>query len=122
LVSVGNDKKAVGDIAAKFIIEEAKKAIASTGRFTVAFSGGSLPKIVGPALVEKKVEDTDKWFVFFSDERCVKLSSDDSNYKSVREFVLDPRKEKDHTKTYNHSNIRVHCDNSSYSPYFSCYQ
>jgi len=92
VVSVGDDKKSVGDIAATFIIQEAKKAIATTGRFTVAFSGGSLPKIVGPSLVEKKVENMDKWFVFFSDERCVKLSSDDSNYKSVHEFVLDPLK------------------------------
>jgi len=57
-----------------------------------SFPGGSLPKIVGPSLVEKKIPDADKWFVFFSDERCVELDSGDSNFKGVDEHVLTPLK------------------------------
>ena len=51
---------------------------------TNALSGGSMPKVLGgdgglPSL------DTDwsKWFVFFSDERCVDWTHEDSNYTDL---------------------------------------
>lgn len=33
--------------------------------------------------------DYNKWHVFFADERCVPLDSDDSNYKACKEALFD---------------------------------
>lgn len=33
--------------------------------------------------------DYSKWHVFFADERCVPLDSDDSNYKACKEALFD---------------------------------
>jgi len=92
VLTVKEDTRAAGEAAADFIIDEADKAIAATGRFTIAFSGGSLPKIVGEALKSKGVENTNKWFIFFTDERCVALDDEESNFKNVGQHVLQPLK------------------------------
>lgn len=91
-VIVGGDRASVGAGAAKLIQRTADKAIAARGEFTVAFSGGSLPKIVGSALTKLELKNVDKWKIFFSDERCVKTDSKDSNYLGVKDNVLDPLK------------------------------
>ncbi|CAI5738552.1 unnamed protein product [Hyaloperonospora brassicae] len=59
-------------------------------RFTVAFSGGSLPKILSKGLsaIEDHV-DFSKRFVYFADERCVPLDHDYSNYKACKAALLD---------------------------------
>mmetsp|Transcript_12879 Transcript_12879/g.25171 ORF Transcript_12879/g.25171 Transcript_12879/m.25171 type:complete len:266 (+) Transcript_12879:67-864(+) len=93
-VTILDDKKAVGRAVALEIKKQAADAIERRRMFVVAFSGGSLPKIVGPALAEMhkdgELPDTDQWHILFSDERLVSLSSDDSNFKSVKEHVVDP--------------------------------
>uniref|UniRef100_A0A7S3YSC8 6-phosphogluconolactonase n=1 Tax=Lotharella globosa TaxID=91324 RepID=A0A7S3YSC8_9EUKA len=90
ILSIASDKKEVGAQAAAFILSEADAAIKKNGKFTVAFSGGSLPKLVGPGLASAKPKNTDKWVVLFSDERCVSLESEDSNFLSVQQHVLNP--------------------------------
>ena len=67
----------------------AHEAIASRGLFTIALSGGSMPKMLGAAdgLCSLKT-DWSKWHVFFSDERCVELTHEDSNYKACSEHFL----------------------------------
>lgn len=53
----------------------------SRDRFVIAISGGSMPK-----LLSKIDEDFSKWDVFFADERCVPLSSAESNFKACQDL------------------------------------
>jgi 6-phosphogluconolactonase len=48
----------------------------------------SLPRILASELVKKKNLQFDKWYVFYADERCVPLSHEDSNHRSVFENFL----------------------------------
>ena len=61
--------------------------------FKVAGSGGSLPKTLAKALLAPSDEngsvDFSKWEIFFADERAVPLDHDDSNYKLLKEELLD---------------------------------
>ena len=57
-------------------------------------SGGSLPKTLAKALLApaSSPEDTirfDKWEVFFADERAVALDHEDSNYRLLKDELLD---------------------------------
>ena len=55
-------------------------------RFVVALSGGSMPKLL-TGLLDLDV-DWSKWDVFFADERCVPLDSNDSNYKACEDHLF----------------------------------
>ena len=63
--------------------------------FRIAVSGGSLPKILAQALLapsDGSAGDTvnfAKWEVFFADERAVPLDHEDSNYKLLKDELLD---------------------------------
>ena len=66
------------------------------GAFKVAVSGGSLPKTLAKALLEPddtggadRVVDFSKWEVFFADERAVPLDHEDSNYRLLKDELLD---------------------------------
>lgn len=78
-----------------FILSQQKTALERHETFRVAVSGGSLPKTLAQALLAKgngSPEDTvkfDKWEIFFADERCVPLTHEDSNYKLLKEELLD---------------------------------
>ncbi|KAJ2720465.1 suppressor of los1-1 [Coemansia sp. Benny D115] len=72
-----------------YLEHASKEAIARSGRFTVAFSGGSLPATACKYLKDNKNVDFSKWYVFWADERCVEYDSPDSNYKLVKEEFLD---------------------------------
>jgi 6-phosphogluconolactonase len=61
----------------------AAHATAERGRFTVALSGGSLMDIISPELVASPLCDDvnwSAWHVFWADERCVPLTSPESNF------------------------------------------
>jgi len=75
---------------AKTVATASEQAIAQSGRFTIAFSGGSVPAVVcaGLLALESKI-DYAKWHVYFCDERFVALDHPDSNYKAVKEGLLD---------------------------------
>eukprot|EP00037_Helgoeca_nana_P027368 m.312904 g.312904 ORF g.312904 m.312904 type:complete len:286 (-) comp27473_c0_seq1:3850-4707(-) len=71
-------------------------ASASAGeKFTIAISGGSLPKLLGAGLVgphaapEAATIDWTKWHVFFADERHVAPDHADSNFKACKEVLLE---------------------------------
>ncbi|KAJ2487442.1 suppressor of los1-1 [Coemansia sp. RSA 2050] len=72
----------------KFLAQASAEAIKQHGRFTVAFSGGSLPATVAKYLKDNKSIDFSKWFVFFSDERCVPHADPESNFKLVKDELL----------------------------------
>ncbi|EEB93945.1 hypothetical protein MPER_07329 [Moniliophthora perniciosa FA553] len=63
-----------------FILKAQKDAIDKKGRFTVAISGGSLPKMLRGLIGNPSVK-WDHWQVFYADERVVPLDHPDSNHK-----------------------------------------
>ena len=63
--------------------------------FKIAVSGGSLPKTLAKALLSPAdgsstdAVDFSKWEIFFADERAVPLDHEDSNYKLLKDELLD---------------------------------
>lgn len=75
-----------------FVLDAQNNALERHNVFRVGVSGGSLPKVLGKALLELDSDDKlsfDKWEIFFADERAVPLDHEDSNYKLVKEELLD---------------------------------
>ncbi|KAL3661700.1 hypothetical protein V7S43_013458 [Phytophthora oleae] len=90
VLRVSSTPDEVGASVGQTIFDLSKQAIATHGRFTVALSGGSLPKILNKGLQAIKGDvDFSKWFVYFADERCVPLDHDDSNYKACKAALFD---------------------------------
>jgi len=77
---------------AEYIIGLASDAIASRGWFSVALSGGSTPRALYSLLAEDSFRvrlDWSRVHVFWGDERCVSPDHPESNYRMVRETLLD---------------------------------
>merc|ERR1711964_867842 len=77
-----------------YVIQCQTAGIQRHDSFKVAVSGGSLPKTLAQALLSKPTspEDTvkfDKWEIFFADERAVPLDHEDSNYRLLKDELLD---------------------------------
>ncbi|TKA70703.1 hypothetical protein B0A49_11211 [Cryomyces minteri] len=78
-----------------YVLNCQNAALERHGKFSVAVSGGSLPKTLARALLAQgdgSAEDRvqfGKWEVFFADERCVPLDHADSNYKLLKDELLD---------------------------------
>ncbi len=84
--------RAVGEQAADYVARLSAEAMAERGRFVVAISGGSLPKLLSPPLVGEPLcsqIDWSGWHVFFADERCVPLTHPESNYQLAGEYLFD---------------------------------
>ena len=78
----------------KDIVECQSNAFDRHEAFKVAVSGGSLPKTLAKALLAPKSGSSDvidfaKWEIFFADERAVPLDHPDSNYRLIKEELLD---------------------------------
>ena len=77
--------------AAENFIAIAAECIASSGRFTVALTGGSTPRDTYALLATKPYASRVDWsrvHVFWGDERCVPPDSPDSNYGMARDALL----------------------------------
>lgn len=72
---------------AGFIIKAQKEALDKKGRFTVALSGGSLPKQLAGLIGNPGVK-WDKWHVYYADERVVPLDHEDSNHKLCTDVLF----------------------------------
>ncbi|PVI06610.1 6-phosphogluconolactonase [Periconia macrospinosa] len=76
-----------------YVLEAQNSALSRHQVFRVAVSGGSLPKVLGQALLRETTGEGsvqfDKWEIFFADERAVPLDHEDSNYKLVKDEILD---------------------------------
>ena len=77
---------------ADFNADLAVQAIAARGRFTLALSGGNTPRPLYARLATPGYRDRIDWAkvqIFFGDERCVPPDDPQSNYRMVREALLD---------------------------------
>jgi 6-phosphogluconolactonase len=78
-----------------YVLQCQKAGLARHDAFKVAVSGGSLPATLAKALLSPSNGSDDdtpffsKWEVFFADERAVPLDHKDSNYRLVKEELLD---------------------------------
>ena len=78
-----------------YILQCQKAGLARHDTFKVAVSGGSLPATLAKALLapsngtEDDTPQFSKWEIFFADERAVPLDHEDSNYRLVKEELLD---------------------------------
>ncbi|OQR86293.1 6-phosphogluconolactonase [Achlya hypogyna] len=89
VVHVGASGEEVGASVGQLVAELSKASIVASGRFTLALSGGSLPKILEKGLASLKGDvDFSKWHVFFADERCVPLDHADSNYLACHDALF----------------------------------
>ncbi|MFC1879090.1 6-phosphogluconolactonase [Chloroflexota bacterium] len=73
---------------AAHIIDLAKATIARQGLFSLALAGGSTPKEVYGLLTKAEL-DWEYIHLFWGDERCVPPEHPDSNYRMVKESLLD---------------------------------
>jgi len=88
-VQVFDTAKDLSAAVAERIVDLSKSAIAARGRFSVAFSGGSLPVTLADSLPHKKDDiDFSKWLIFFADERCVGLDDKESNFRVCSEAIF----------------------------------
>ncbi len=93
-VNVHQDTRELAEAAARLFVEEGRRAIEASGRFTVALAGGSTPKTTYEVLAREHGQARDglDWsqiHFFFGDERTVPPDSEDSNYRMAREALLD---------------------------------
>ena len=92
VIALSTSAELAADIG-KFIVTAVLAALARHGKFVVALSGGSLPKILSLAL-QSAVDSgsdlrTDQWHVFYADERIVSLTDNDSNHAACKAAIYD---------------------------------
>lgn len=78
--------------AAQEFVCQAGEAVQAKGFFTAALSGGSTPKGLYAMLASDPYRDRVPWskvHLFWGDERCVSPEHSDSNYRMIRELLLD---------------------------------
>ncbi|KAF9349601.1 suppressor of los1-1 [Mortierella sp. AD094] len=84
-----SDVQALSQGLDKYVAKLSEEAIKRHGKFTVAISGGSLPKQLSAVLKHNQTVDFTKWIVYFADERCVPLDHEDSNYLLSKKELFD---------------------------------
>lgn len=87
------DEAMLADAAARVVRDVAARAIAERGGFRVAFPGGRTPRALLERLASSPYREQIDWgrvVVLFADERAVAPDHPDSNYRLVRETLLDP--------------------------------
>jgi 6-phosphogluconolactonase len=91
-VKVYPDATAVAHALAETCVAAGQEAIARSGSFHVALSGGSTPRAAYELLALDPDRDALSWsdvFVYFGDERCVGPDDEQSNYRMARTAFLD---------------------------------
>ena len=76
--------------AAEEVIRAANEAVAASGRFTIALSGGSTPRSLNVLLATNARTSLpwDRTFFFWGDERHVPPTDSESNYRMAEETLL----------------------------------
>ncbi|MFT4092564.1 MAG: 6-phosphogluconolactonase [Niabella sp.] len=96
---IWQDAENLSTAAAFYFVERCNRSIADHGRFSVSLSGGSTPKRLYQLLATPPFAGNIDWKkvqLFWGDERFVPPAHEDSNYRMVKEALLDhikiPRK------------------------------
>ncbi|KAL8942588.1 MAG: hypothetical protein Q9216_001570 [Gyalolechia sp. 2 TL-2023] len=90
-----SDNTSLAKTLRPYIVQCQNAGFERHGLFKVAVSGGSLPSTLAKALLDPEqggpedVVEFSKWEIFFADERAVPLDHADSNYKLLKEELLD---------------------------------
>ena len=82
----------MSEAAARLFTARATEAVSLRGRFTAALSGGKTPVTLYTLLAKAPFVAEIPWarvHLFWVDERCVPPDHEDSNYRMVRERLLD---------------------------------
>jgi 6-phosphogluconolactonase len=91
-ITIWKDPEALAVAAAHFFVTECQRCLAKKENFIVALSGGSTPKRLYQLLATPAFSRNipwDKVFLYWSDERFVPHTDTDSNYRMVKENLLD---------------------------------
>lgn len=88
-LKIAQDAAASASQCAGYLHDILQCALASTGRATIAISGGNTPAPMFRKLAGSNI-DWSKIHVFWVDERCVPPTDDRSNFKSANENLLKP--------------------------------
>ena len=78
----------------KYLLQSQSAGFDRHSTFKIAVSGGSLPKNLAKALLTHGHDDNgtldfSRWEIFFADERAVPFDHEDSNYKLLKDELLD---------------------------------
>jgi 6-phosphogluconolactonase len=91
-IAIYPDTETLSQQAAEYVVHVAQESFAAHGRFTFALSGGNTPKKLYALLATEPYRSQIDWAlvdIFWSDERCVPLESDDCNYKLALDVMLN---------------------------------
>jgi len=91
-ISVFDDLKSLSNGAAELFRSLAHTAISVKGRFAVALSGGTTPRLLYTLLGSAPYRNTIDWprvHLFWADERCVPADHPASNYGLVCDTLLE---------------------------------
>jgi 6-phosphogluconolactonase len=89
---VFSDRETLSFAAAHHFLSLGQAAIMHRGRFMVAFSGGTTPRLLFQRLKSPHMQDALDWdlvHIFWGDERCVPPDDAESNYRMAREALID---------------------------------
>jgi 6-phosphogluconolactonase len=92
MIQISNSAESLSEAAASLFVEQARRAIQTQDRFTVALSGGHTPESTYRLLTQPPFREQVPWVkvhVFWGDERCVPLDDPRSNARMAREALLD---------------------------------
>ncbi len=91
-VVIADDRAELSRVAAEQLARSAARAVAARGRFTLALAGGTTPRDLYRRLAEEPLRCAIPWdgvHLFWGDERTVPPDHAESNYRMVREALLD---------------------------------
>jgi 6-phosphogluconolactonase len=91
-IHIADNRSEWVNLAAKFILSNAEKALLENDRFVLALSGGGTPRPLYKALPDLWLESRLSWdrtHIIWSDERCVPPDHPQSNYRMAREVLID---------------------------------
>lgn len=85
------DRDSLCRAAADYIVNAADEAVRTSGRFTLALSGGETPRPLYRLLASDPWSERMPWkrtHIFWGDERCAPPESEESNFFHAREILL----------------------------------
>ena len=85
---VAKNKEEAALAAAEFTLDRLSQALEDREKATLAVSGGSTPRLMFEHLATSRF-DWHRVHIFCVDERCVPPDHADSNYRAVRQALLD---------------------------------